>query len=173
MKVAVYIGRFQPFHYGHKAVIDELLKQFDKVLILIGTSSTSSDRNPIPSSNVKDSIAFNYYRSSPIVYRYLFDKDSNFDWINSIDHLCSITFPEDTEFTLAIHNKPSEAGKYGLPSGTFISDYILSTSKIINSSVDMSSLSTLDIDATTIRETMRHLLALAPKVSLTNLLNNL
>lgn len=43
----VFIGRFQPFHNGHKAVIDEALKRCDEVIILIGSANLPrSLRNP-------------------------------------------------------------------------------------------------------------------------------
>ncbi|WP_227429443.1 bifunctional nicotinamide-nucleotide adenylyltransferase/Nudix hydroxylase [Psychrobacter sp. I-STPA6b] len=43
----VFIGRFQPFHMGHKAVIDEALKRADKVIILLGSANLPrSLRNP-------------------------------------------------------------------------------------------------------------------------------
>ena len=46
-KYLVFIGRFQPFHNGHKAVIDEALKRSDKVIILIGSANLPrSLRNP-------------------------------------------------------------------------------------------------------------------------------
>ena len=43
----VFIGRFQPFHRGHKAVIDEALKRADNVIMLIGSANLPrSLRNP-------------------------------------------------------------------------------------------------------------------------------
>ena len=43
----VFIGRFQPFHRGHKAVIDEALKRADEVIMLIGSANLPrSLRNP-------------------------------------------------------------------------------------------------------------------------------
>ncbi len=43
----VFIGRFQPFHSGHKAVIDEALKRADNVIMLIGSANLPrSLRNP-------------------------------------------------------------------------------------------------------------------------------
>lgn len=43
----VFIGRFQPFHCGHKAVIDEALKRSDEVIMLIGSANLPrSLRNP-------------------------------------------------------------------------------------------------------------------------------
>lgn len=46
-KLAVFIGRFQPFHLGHCHVVDEALNVAGKVLILIGSSfEPRSLRNP-------------------------------------------------------------------------------------------------------------------------------
>ncbi|WP_201557591.1 bifunctional nicotinamide-nucleotide adenylyltransferase/Nudix hydroxylase [Psychrobacter sp. 72-O-c] len=43
----IFIGRFQPFHRGHKAVIDEALKRTNDVIILIGSANLPrSLRNP-------------------------------------------------------------------------------------------------------------------------------
>lgn len=45
--LAVFIGRFQPFHLGHQFVVDEGLATADKVLILIGSAfEPRSLRNP-------------------------------------------------------------------------------------------------------------------------------
>ena len=38
-KVGVYIGRFQPFHNGHKAVLEQATKDNDLVVLLIGRSA--------------------------------------------------------------------------------------------------------------------------------------
>lgn len=46
-KYLVFIGRFQPFHCGHKAVIDEALQRADNVIMLIGSANLPrSLRNP-------------------------------------------------------------------------------------------------------------------------------
>lgn len=43
----VFIGRFQPFHLGHKAVIDAALEKTDEVIVLIGSANEPrSLRNP-------------------------------------------------------------------------------------------------------------------------------
>lgn len=45
--LAVFIGRFQPFHLGHQRVVDEALQVADRVLILMGSSfEPRSLRNP-------------------------------------------------------------------------------------------------------------------------------
>ena len=35
----VFIGRFQPFHLGHKSVVDEALKLAENVIMLIGSAN--------------------------------------------------------------------------------------------------------------------------------------
>lgn len=43
----VFIGRFQPFHLGHKSVVDEALKLAENVIMLIGSANLPrSTRNP-------------------------------------------------------------------------------------------------------------------------------
>lgn len=43
----VFIGRFQPFHLGHKAVIDAALEKAENVIVLIGSANEPrSLRNP-------------------------------------------------------------------------------------------------------------------------------
>lgn len=47
MDYSVFIGRFQPFHLGHKLIIDEALKVSDYVIILLGSAgSAPNTRNP-------------------------------------------------------------------------------------------------------------------------------
>lgn len=172
MKVAVYIGRFQPFHYGHKAIIDELISKGYYVLVLIGVPHSKSERNPISTANIKNTISFHYKKNSPIAIRYLQDQNDNTTWLKGLDHICH-AFSSTAEFSLAIHNKPSEAGKYGLKPDQFISEYILENSTMIDSSIDMSYLETPDINATTIREQVAALLKLAPHLSLASLIDSL
>lgn len=44
---AVFVGRFQPFHAGHRHVVHETLKQADKLIIVIGShGNPRSSRNP-------------------------------------------------------------------------------------------------------------------------------
>lgn len=43
----VFIGRFQPFHNGHKKVVDQALKDAENVLLLVGSAgSPRTTRNP-------------------------------------------------------------------------------------------------------------------------------
>ena len=45
--LGIVIGRFQPFHRGHQALLDEACAEFDDVLVLVGSSNKPrSIRNP-------------------------------------------------------------------------------------------------------------------------------
>lgn len=49
--VVVYIGRFQPFHNGHAAVLDLATTRGKKVIVLIGSDNQPiSSKNPLPTS---------------------------------------------------------------------------------------------------------------------------
>ncbi len=52
METAVYSGSFNPLHIGHLAILQHLVKEFDKVLLLV------SPKNPLkPSANAQDGLS--------------------------------------------------------------------------------------------------------------------
>lgn len=47
MKRGLYIGRFQPYHLGHKAVLEKIAAEVDEIVIVIGSAQEShSQENP-------------------------------------------------------------------------------------------------------------------------------
>jgi nicotinamide-nucleotide adenylyltransferase len=57
MKIALFITRAQPFHIGHLKVIKWILKKYDKVIIVIGSSQESNtDKNPFNVEERKEMI---------------------------------------------------------------------------------------------------------------------
>ena len=47
MKTALFVTRAQPFHIGHLKVIKWILKKYDKIVIVIGSSQESkTEKNP-------------------------------------------------------------------------------------------------------------------------------
>ena len=47
MKTALYIGRFQPFHLGHLSVVEKISKEYDQIVIAIGSAQECmTKRNP-------------------------------------------------------------------------------------------------------------------------------
>ena len=55
-KTAIYIGRFQPFHEGHKKLFLNALKKNGQVAILIMDSFNINKKNPFKFSYVKNQI---------------------------------------------------------------------------------------------------------------------
>jgi nicotinamide-nucleotide adenylyltransferase len=45
-KTGLVIGRFQPFHLGHKYLIEKALDVCNEIIIGIGSSNISNDKNP-------------------------------------------------------------------------------------------------------------------------------
>ncbi len=52
-KSGIYIGRFQPFHEGHKQMFLKGLKEYGQVCILVMDSQGINKRNPFSFSYVK------------------------------------------------------------------------------------------------------------------------
>lgn len=55
-KTAIYIGRFQPFHDGHKLLFLNALKKNNQVCILVMDSFGINKKNPYKFSTVKKNI---------------------------------------------------------------------------------------------------------------------
>ena len=45
--VLVTIGRFQPFHRGHKAIIDAALEKAKEVIVVVGSSTPPATPPPL------------------------------------------------------------------------------------------------------------------------------
>jgi len=57
MAVALFIGRFQPFHLGHLHTVREILKENDKIIIGIGSSQYSRETvNPFSAKERREMI---------------------------------------------------------------------------------------------------------------------
>ena len=56
-KFGLYVGRFQPFHNGHKSVVEEALKHCDRLIIAVGSSQESrTKKNPFTFEERRDLI---------------------------------------------------------------------------------------------------------------------
>ncbi len=98
MKRGLYVGRFQPFHNGHKAVIDGLCAEVDELIIGIGSAQMSHDvRHPFTAGErvlmitqaLKDA-------KIPIYVIPLEDIKRNALWVA---HVVSMTPPFDVVYT--------------------------------------------------------------------------
>lgn len=62
-KCGLYIGRFQPIHIGHEAIIRQMLNECDTVIIAIGSAQESgTERNPFTFEQRADLIINVFYQ---------------------------------------------------------------------------------------------------------------
>ena len=53
----LYIGRFQPYHLGHQAVLDKIAEEMDEIVIVIGSAQEShTSMNPFTAGERMDMI---------------------------------------------------------------------------------------------------------------------
>lgn len=101
----VFIGRFQPFHNGHKHVIDTALTLAKHVIILVGSSNSSrNSRNPFTFEERRNMILASY----PEVTRKII----------SVLPIDDYTY-NDGEWTRAITRKVNEFLRTAYPSTTY------------------------------------------------------
>lgn len=168
----VIIGRFQPIHMGHIKLIEHIISEGYIPVIIVGISS-DKHKNPILA---RDNL--NYIQSlfTNAIVLPIKDHQDNISWIDNLDFiLSSWRFDHRKSFTLFTHNKPSEAGKYGLKEGQFYSDLLLEHSSIIKNSVDLTPIfPNFDGNsATVIRNHLQQILTKAPKSSIELLLKHM
>ena len=89
-RIAVFIGRFQPFHNGHKYLIDYIVTEYDKVIIIIGSCNKSGyPHNPFTFPERKSMLEGYYGENENITILPLRDDPDDLQWermaINLID----------------------------------------------------------------------------------------
>ena len=104
----VFIGRFQPFHNGHKAVIEAALEQANEVVIVVGSSFAARNiRNPFTFEERKAMIqaVFPSVRVKVVpVSDYPYDDNK---WMNAIQKIVDETIPHAKDVGLIGHSKDS------------------------------------------------------------------
>lgn len=86
----VYIGRFQPFHKGHKAIVDltvKMMKPGDTFTIIIGSADQQETwRNPLSAAQRKEMLSIEL-EGYPVTISTINDSPYNYDsWV---EHLCA------------------------------------------------------------------------------------
>ena len=81
-KTGIYLGRFQPFHLGHKNIFLKTLKKDGQVAILVMDSYKFNKKNPFTFNEVKKKILkeLNEYKDKfiiikvPVVSRFVYGR---------------------------------------------------------------------------------------------------
>jgi bifunctional NMN adenylyltransferase/nudix hydrolase len=111
MKLAVIIGRFQPFHIGHLSLINKAQEEADKVLILIGSSKQLPDfKNPFSYEERLAMLRSTLLEDDKRFIRPLPDEEHDADWIaNVIGEVIAI---EEDPTEVAIYTNPKDEEFY-------------------------------------------------------------
>jgi bifunctional NMN adenylyltransferase/nudix hydrolase len=119
----VFIGRFQPFHNGHKAVIESALEQAKEVVVVVGSSFAARNiRNPFTFQERKAMIEACFTEPQHFTYEgaqgrvktprvkvvpvsdYPYDDNK---WVNAIQKIVDETVPHAKDVGLIGHSKDS------------------------------------------------------------------
>ena len=109
--VGVIIGRFQPFHQGHKELFEAALAEAQKLVIVIGSSeSARSIRNPWTVSEREDIIQSNFIKDRNLTHRIHFVpvRDyfyNNQAWVNEVRQKVFSVSPAQAKIALFGHSK--------------------------------------------------------------------
>ncbi len=90
MKSVVYVGRFQPLHKGHVHVIKDILSNFDRVIIVIGSGTESyTEKNPFTGGERLEMIleTFNEVSDGQLIVIPVKDINYEFLWYRYLDSL--------------------------------------------------------------------------------------
>lgn len=88
MNIGLYIGRFQPFHNGHKKIVDTMLEENETNVILIWLSE-DEDKNPYSYWQRLHFFTHGYATQDTLHIYPLSDEESDEKWIENI-----LSFPE-------------------------------------------------------------------------------
>jgi cytidyltransferase-like protein len=94
---AMFIGRWQPLHDGHKAMFQKAMQQGKNILICVRDGEVN-EKNPFTSEQVKENIETNYAS---------FFKQGEVK-VMIIPDICSVEFGRGVGYDIIEHIPPSE-----------------------------------------------------------------
>lgn len=89
-ETALFVGRFQPFHKGHRKSVVSILDDVDEIVIAIGSADSSHTKdNPFTAGERMRMIRKNFVDMRSCVYTVpIVDIDRNSVWTRHIESLC-------------------------------------------------------------------------------------
>ena len=92
MRVGLFVGRFQPFHFGHLAAVKFALKRVDSLYVVVGSAQKSHERdNPFTAgeriSMIKSALDANGVDPSKWMAIPISDADSHSLWVSSVESM--------------------------------------------------------------------------------------
>jgi len=105
IKYGILLGRFQPFHIGHQSIVEEIIKDNLKPIIIIGSANKfNTDKNPLIAAE-RELLIRKIYPGIKILF--LDDNDNWDDWVESlIDILVQNDInPKETKIYIHVKDK--------------------------------------------------------------------
>lgn len=101
MMRAFYIGRFQPYHFGHHAVITRIAEEVDELVIGVGSAQNSHEANDPFTAGERVLMLYNALENLPIRHYVLPIEDIRYNsiWVH---HVASRT----PNFQIVYSNNP-------------------------------------------------------------------
>lgn len=99
----VILGRFQPFHLGHGAIVNEIILDNKKPILLVGSINKTDERNPLTFEERK-SLINTVYSDKDIHITGVNDNQDNSLWMNNICYALN-HYAEFKGITFYVHNK--------------------------------------------------------------------
>ena len=96
---ALTIMRLQPFHKGHKMIIDQMLKENKKVLLLIGSINKTDEKNPYSFEQRKEmihQIYFDEIQKGKLIVKGIKDINNPPKWVSFVKQ--HMPFEADTYY---------------------------------------------------------------------------
>jgi bifunctional NMN adenylyltransferase/nudix hydrolase len=123
-EICICIGRFQPFHWGHLALVHAALAQGQRVIILLGSDQSSSpQRNPWTAAEREHMIRANFGpvdngRMNCLPVR---DCPTFEDWSAQIHRqVATVTVPTDRVAILSTHPQGNQFFRQYFPHWTYV-----------------------------------------------------
>jgi len=103
-ELAVFIGRFEPFHNGHLDAARKALKIADRLLFIIGSANLAkSSKNPFRAAErrlmIEDSL-----HGEPILFEYVGDQPEE-DWVSEVQTKIGKHQEQDRKICIVGHDK--------------------------------------------------------------------
>lgn len=107
MKLGLVIGRFQPLHNGHVAIIQKAIEENDKVLVLVGSENKLADyKNPF-GSEVRIHLIKEHF-GDQVIIKGINDYPSDFEWIEDVVSRVNTIQEDPSKVCLYTSEKDSE-----------------------------------------------------------------
>lgn len=112
MKYGLMMGRFQPFHFGHQHIVNEIMLDGLTPIIMIGSINKDRDltKNPLSLAQRIDTIRMIYPNPSDVLITGAEDSKDWNKWFNNVLDAIKDVIPDFKieDLTLYFHNKETD-----------------------------------------------------------------